>query len=54
VYFGTGNSDRFLVGQGLLSDLLPEDRVRALPGRHDWATWKALWDDWLDHGPLSR
>ncbi len=52
VYFGTGNSDRFLNGQRLLSDLLPKERTRMLPGGHDWSTWKALWEDWLDHGPL--
>lgn len=53
VYFGTGTSDRFLNGQRLLADLLPEARVRMLPGRHQWPTWKALWGDWLDHGPLA-
>lgn len=53
VYFGTGTADRFLRGQRLLADLLPEARVRLLPGSHQWPTWKALWDDWLDHGPLA-
>lgn len=53
VYFGTGNTDRFLNGQRLLSDLLPDDRIRVLPRSHQWPTWKALWDDWLDHGPLT-
>jgi pimeloyl-ACP methyl ester carboxylesterase len=53
VYFGTGSSDRFLSGQRLLSDLLPEVRIRVLPGSHQWSTWKALWEDWLDNGPLA-
>lgn len=53
VYVGTGSADRFLSGQRLLCDVLPENRVRVLPGRHQWPTWKALWDDWLDHGPLA-
>jgi pimeloyl-ACP methyl ester carboxylesterase len=53
VYFGTGSTDRFLSGQRLLSDLLPDDHVRVLPGSHQWPTWKALWEDWLDHGPLA-
>lgn len=53
VYFGTGSTDRFLSGQRLLADLLPEDRIRVLPGSHQWPTWKALWEDWLDHGPLA-
>lgn len=53
VYFGTGSADRFLSGQQLLSDVLPEAHVRVLPGKHQWPTWKALWGDWLDHGPLA-
>ena len=53
VYFGTGSSDRFLNGQRLLADLLPEDHIHMLPGKHQWSTWKALWDHWLDHGPLA-
>ena len=53
VYFGTGNTDRFLSGQRLRSDLLPEERVRLLAGGHHWPTWKTLWEDWLDHGPLA-
>ena len=54
VYFGTGSADRFLSGQQLLADLLPQDHVRVLPGKHQWPTWKALWEDWLDHGPLAH
>jgi pimeloyl-ACP methyl ester carboxylesterase len=53
VYFGTGSADRFFEGQRLLADLLPEARIRVLPGGHQWPTWKALWEDWLDHGPLA-
>ena len=53
VYFATGDTDRFLSGQRLLADLLPPERVRLLPGNHQWPTWKTLWDDWLDHGPLA-
>lgn len=53
VYFATGHADRFLKGQRLLAELLPPERVRMLPGNHQWPTWKALWEDWLDHGPLA-
>jgi pimeloyl-ACP methyl ester carboxylesterase len=53
VYFGTGNADRFFSGQQLLADVLPEERVRMIPGKHQWPTWQALWADWLDHGPLT-
>ena len=54
VYFGTGANDRFLRGQTLLSDLLPQNHICVLPGTHDWATWKALWENWLDNGPMHR
>ena len=53
VYFGTGSEDRFLRGQRMLADLLPSERVRILPGAHDWPTWQRLWHDWLGHGPWS-
>lgn len=53
VYFATGATDRFLKGQRLLADLLPPERVRIQPGDHQWPTWKALWENWLDHGPLT-
>jgi pimeloyl-ACP methyl ester carboxylesterase len=53
VYFGTGSNDRFQRGQVLMSDLLPPDRVFTLPGAHQWVTWKALWEHWLDHGPIQ-
>lgn len=53
VYFATGDTDRFLSGQRLLADLLPPERVRTLPGSHQWSTWKTLWEDWLDQGPLA-
>lgn len=53
VYFSTGSEDRFLRGQRLLADLLPAEYVRYLSGTHAWPTWKNLWQDWLDHGPLA-
>lgn len=52
VYFATGAQDRFLRGQTLIADMLPPERVRLLPGGHDWSTWKQLWTQWLDQGPL--
>lgn len=53
VYLGTGLDDRFLSGQRLLADMLPDSHSHLVSGGHQWATWKALWDDWLDHGPLG-
>lgn len=53
VYFGTGSNDRFLSGQSLISELLPQERICVLPGSHQWSTWKALWEHWLDQGPCA-
>ncbi len=53
VYLGTGDVDRFLRGQRMMAQLLPAAQVRYLPGGHDWPTWKALWQAWLNDGPLS-
>jgi len=53
VYFGTGRGDRFLRGQNVLSALLPPERVSLVEGRHDWPTWRTLWDHWLASGPLA-
>jgi len=53
VFLSTGSEDRFLRGQRLLAGLLPTERVRYVPGAHAWPTWQALWQDWLDHGPLA-
>lgn len=53
VYLGTGDVDRFLRGQRMMAELLPATQVRYLPGGHDWPTWKALWQAWLDGDHLS-
>ncbi len=48
----TGASDRLLPGQRLLAGLLPPDRVRIVPGRHDWATWRVLWEEICRTSPV--
>ncbi len=51
VYIGYGESDAFARANGMLADLLPPDRVFAIPGRHNWRTWKRLWRLFLTHWP---
>jgi pimeloyl-ACP methyl ester carboxylesterase len=50
VFFGYGASDRFADTQRVLARVLPASRstVRVVPGGHDWAVWRVLWDDYLD------
>ncbi len=53
VFFGAGKSDRFHRGQSLIAETLAPECVQWIEGGHDWPTWKALWNTWLDYGPLA-
>ncbi|HJV88575.1 MAG TPA: alpha/beta hydrolase [Noviherbaspirillum sp.] len=43
IYLAYGNRDMFRRANGLLGQVLPQERVLSIPGGHDWHTWKALW-----------
>lgn len=43
IYIGYGTEDKFAPANALLADVLPHERVFAIPGRHDWHTWKKIW-----------
>jgi pimeloyl-ACP methyl ester carboxylesterase len=43
IYLGYGERDMFESANALLAELLPEKQVHAIPGGHDWQTWKKLW-----------
>lgn len=43
-----GKSDRFAAGQRRMGEALPAHHVRQVAGAHDWATWRRLWDLFLD------
>lgn len=49
-YFGS--QDRFVEGQRRIAGALAPERVREMPGGHDWSAWRALWDEFLadSHG----
>lgn len=52
-YYATG--DRFAEGQRRMAEALPPGSARALPGGHDWAAWRALWDAFLaDRGAMLQ
>jgi enterochelin esterase-like enzyme len=44
-YFAS--DDRFAAGQRQMARALAPERVRELPGGHDWAAWRALWIEFL-------
>ncbi|MBK4736695.1 alpha/beta fold hydrolase domain-containing protein [Noviherbaspirillum pedocola] len=48
MHLGYGVSDRFADGQRLMASALPEERVEAIAGDHDWPTWERLWRSFLD------
>lgn len=49
VYLGYGSKDRFAKAHALMAQELPPGRVDVQPGGHDWPTWSALWNRYLDH-----
>lgn len=48
LHLGFGKHDRFAAAQRLLAAALPENAVHEIEGGHDWRTWSALWDNFLD------
>jgi pimeloyl-ACP methyl ester carboxylesterase len=44
-YFAS--DDRFAPGQRQIAQALVPERVRELPGGHDWGAWRALWTEFL-------
>lgn len=54
IHVGYGTGDAFARANALLADVLPRDCVFAIPGRHDWRTWKQLWRMFLDQWEKHR
>ena len=48
IYLGFGRADRFAESHRLLAASLPENCVNIIEGGHEWATWTALWEMFLD------
>jgi len=48
LYLGYGTEDRFAAAHRLMAAALPANASKAVIGRHDWDTWTALWEDFLD------
>ena len=48
LHLGFGNRDRFAGAQRLLAGTLAPAAVDEIDGGHDWRTWSALWDNFLD------
>jgi pimeloyl-ACP methyl ester carboxylesterase len=48
LYLGFGREDRFASALRLLAANLPARSVEVVEGGHDWRTWAALWEKFLD------
>ena len=53
IYLGLGRKDRYSDAQKLLAQELPEDRVIRVDGGHDAATFKKIWQIFLDREKLG-
>jgi len=53
VFLGYGRADRMSNAHRLAAGLLPTGRVMQADGGHDWAPWRALWQQWLAQGPMA-
>jgi len=52
VYLGFGREDRFAQTQQIMAAALPSTACRIIAGGHDWNTWLALWEYFLESGYL--
>jgi pimeloyl-ACP methyl ester carboxylesterase len=48
IHLAHADADRFAGGQRLMAQLLPAQRVELIAGGHDWPSWRALWNNFLD------
>lgn len=48
IFLGWGRDDEFAPANALLAELLPEGRAVSIPGGHDYPTFKALWERFLE------
>lgn len=47
LYLGYGRQDVFAAAHERLAELLPKERIYVVDGRHDWHSWKMLWNKFL-------
>jgi len=55
LYLGYGDHDPLTARSSmLLAAALPRDHVFVTAGGHNWTTWRTLFSEFLDRGPLAR
>ena len=53
LYLGYGRDDRLAETDALLAAALPREQVYIRDGGHNWQTWRVLFRDFLERGPLK-
>jgi pimeloyl-ACP methyl ester carboxylesterase len=53
-HIGYGADDRFAQANALWATALPPGHRYVVEGGHDWRTWKALWERFLDTGVVGQ
>jgi hypothetical protein len=53
ILVGRALDDRFVATADRLAEILPADHVISVPGGHDWASWRSLWDMILRQDPFG-
>lgn len=53
IFYGTGEGDRYKRNQDLLGALIPASARFNADGKHDWPTWRAIWNNMLDALPAE-
>ena len=53
LYLGYGRNDRMAETDSLLAAALPADHVYIGDGGHNWRTWRVLFNEFLERGPLK-
>ncbi|MBZ0116401.1 MAG: lysophospholipase, partial [Sandaracinaceae bacterium] len=51
IYLGVGEQDRRRATTELIAEVIEPERVRRVPGGHDWRTWRAVWQSILRNPP---
>lgn len=54
LYIGWGDDDHLATADRLLASMQPADHVMTRPGAHNWATWRPLFQAFLDRARPGR
>jgi pimeloyl-ACP methyl ester carboxylesterase len=53
IFLGYGKQDKFKDAHQFLAEMLAPENVFSMPGKHNWKTWRNLWQVVLDNNILT-